>query len=48
LSDGEFNPAIIKQLGLKNSDELQKWYGRRGQVGKLATKKLIRKKINRF
>ena len=48
LSKEEVNATIIKQLGLKNSSELQKWYGRRGQVGKLATRKLIRKKINRF
>ncbi len=48
LVKGESKPDIIKQLGLGGLDELQKWHGKRGQVGKLAPKKLIRKKINRF
>tara|TARA_X000001036_G_scaffold388079_1_gene384175 strand:+ start:192 stop:2414 length:2223 start_codon:yes stop_codon:yes gene_type:complete len=48
LAKDEKKPAIIRQLGLKDLDEIQKWYGKRGQVGKLAPKKFIRKKINRF
>jgi len=40
--------SIIKKLGLKDLGELDYWNGRRGQVGKLAPKKLVRKKINRF
>ena len=48
LAKEENKPAIIRELGLKDLDEIQKWYGKRGQVGKLAPKKLIRKKISRF
>jgi len=47
LEREEVKPAIIRQLGLKDLDELKKWYGRRGQVGKLAPKKLIRKAMRR-
>ena len=48
LSKNENKSVIMRQLGLKDLDEIQKWYGKRGQVGKLAPKKLVRKKISRF
>jgi topoisomerase-4 subunit A len=40
--------TLIKKLGLKELDELKYWNGKRGQVGKLAPKKLLRKKIRQF
>jgi topoisomerase-4 subunit A len=47
FSLNEKNDIIIKKMFPKNED-ISFWVGKRGQVGKIMPKKLLRKKINNF
>ena len=41
------NDVIIKKMFPKN-EEISYWVGKRGQVGKIMPKKILRKKITKF
>ncbi len=47
FSQNEKNSILIKKMFPKN-EEISFWMGKRGQVGKMVPKKLLRKKITRF
>ena len=47
FSQNEKNDLIIKKLFSKNED-IRHWMGKRGNIGKIMPKKLLRKKITKF
>jgi topoisomerase-4 subunit A len=47
FSQNEKNTVLIKKIFPQNQ-EISFWMGKRGQVGKMAPKKLLRKKITKF
>ena len=47
FSQNEKNDRVIKKMFPKN-EEIGNWMGKRGQVGKMMPKKLLRKKITKF
>ncbi len=47
FSQNEKNDGVIKKMFPKN-EEISDWMGKRGQVGKLIPKKLLRKKLTKF
>jgi len=47
FSQNEKNDLIIKKLFSKNED-IRHWMGKRGNVGKMMPKKLLRKKMTKF
>jgi hypothetical protein len=46
-SQNEKNDIVIKKIFPKD-EEISFWMGKRGQVGKMGPKKLLRKKITKF
>ncbi len=47
FSQNEKNNGVIKKIFPSNED-ISYWMGKRGQVGKIMTKKILRKKITKF
>ena len=47
FSQNEKNDRVIKKMFPKN-EEIGNWMGKRGQVGKMLPKKLLRKKLTKF
>ena len=47
FSQNEKSDTVIKKIFAKD-EEISFWMGKRGQVGKMAPKKLLRKKITKF
>ena len=47
FSENVRNDVVVKKLFPKN-EEISYWMGKRGQVGKIMPKKILRKKITKF